>query len=179
MRALLALALAVGFYLLAVSVALLLFAAPLVEILVLERIHLKLMLFCWVGAALVLGSLAPRPDPFTAPGPELERANHPRLFAENDRIAGLAGQAGPSVVYLLPDVNAFVTQRGGFLGLGSRRVLGLGLPLLQILSVSELRAVLAHEFGHYHAGDTRLGPLIHSTAPRWRGRWGTCRVTTT
>jgi hypothetical protein len=39
----------------------------------------------------------------------------------------------------------------------------LGLPLLQVLTVSEMRAVLAHEFGHYHGGDTRLAPWIYRT----------------
>jgi Zn-dependent protease with chaperone function len=34
------------------------------------------------------------------------------------------------------------------MGFGSRRVMGLGLPLLQALNVSQLEAVLAHEFGH-------------------------------
>jgi hypothetical protein len=32
-----------------------------------------------------------------------------------------------------------------------------------MLSVDELRAVLAHEFGHYHGGDTALGPWIYRT----------------
>jgi heat shock protein HtpX len=41
--------------------------------------------------------------------------------------------------------------------------MGLGLSLLQTLSVSQFRAVLAHEFGHFHAGDTKLGPWIYRT----------------
>src|SRR2546430_16869096 len=69
----------------------------------------------------------------------------------------------PTEVSLVADVNAFVTTRGGFMGFGSRRVMGLGLPLLQTLGVRELRAVLAHEFGHYHGGDTKLGPWIYKT----------------
>ena len=32
-----------------------------------------------------------------------------------------------------------------------------------MLSVSQLRAVLAHEFGHFHGGDTKLGPWIYKT----------------
>jgi hypothetical protein len=31
------------------------------------------------------------------------------------------------------------------------------------MSVAQMRAVLAHEFGHYHGGDTRLGPWIYRT----------------
>jgi heat shock protein HtpX len=68
----------------------------------------------------------------------------------------------PKEVYLIAEVNAWVAQRGGILGVGSRRVVGLGLPLMRILSVAQLRAVLAHEFGHYYGGDTRLGPLVYS-----------------
>ena len=41
--------------------------------------------------------------------------------------------------------------------------MGLGLPLLQLLTVHQLRAVLAHEFGHYFGGDTKLGPWIYRT----------------
>ena len=47
--------------------------------------------------------------------------------------------------------------------MGSRRMMGIGLPLLVILTVPQLRSVIAHEFGHYHGGDTRLGPLIYRT----------------
>jgi heat shock protein HtpX len=49
------------------------------------------------------------------------------------------------------------------MGCRSRRVMGLGLPLLQVLSVCQLRAVLAHEFGHFHGGDTKLGPWVYKT----------------
>jgi heat shock protein HtpX len=49
------------------------------------------------------------------------------------------------------------------MGFGSRRVMGIGLPLLSILTVSELRGVLAHEFAHYYSGDTRLGPWVYKT----------------
>jgi hypothetical protein len=33
--------------------------------------------------------------------------------------------------------------------------------LLSVLTVSQLRAVLAHEFAHYYGGDTRLGPWVY------------------
>jgi heat shock protein HtpX len=49
------------------------------------------------------------------------------------------------------------------MGVGGRRVMAVGLPLLQHLTVSEVRGVLAHEFGHYHGGDVKLGPWLYKT----------------
>jgi Zn-dependent protease with chaperone function len=102
-------------------------------------------------------------DHFQAPGPELRAADHPNLFREVQDIARATGQTMPASVYLVPEVNAWVAQRGGLLGFGSHRVMGLGLPLLQAMNVSQFRAVLAHEFGHFHGGDTALGPWIYKT----------------
>lgn len=110
-----------------------------------------------VMAGTMLWSLVPRREKFTPPGPRLEAARHPRLFAEIARLATSLNEPAPEEVYLIPDVNAFVGQTGS----GGRRIMGLGLPLLQILTVSRFRAVLAHEFGHYYSGDTRLGPWVY------------------
>jgi hypothetical protein len=41
--------------------------------------------------------------------------------------------------------------------------MGVGLPLLDTLTIPEFRGVIAHEFGHYHGGDTALGPWIYKT----------------
>src|ERR1700683_5107066 len=54
-------------------------------------------------------------------------------------------------------------NRGGVMGFGSRRLMGWGLPLLSTMTVSQFRAVLAHEFAHYYGGDTSLGPWVHRT----------------
>ena len=87
----------------------------------------------------------------------------PQLFEVLNGVASSTEQTMPADVYLVNDVNAFVTQRGGVMGFGSRRVMGIGLPLMQALTVQELKAVLAHEFGHYHAGDVSIGPWIYKT----------------
>ena len=121
----------------------------------------------FVGGVLVAGamlwSLLPRRDKFAAPGLLLDRAAHPHLFAELDNIASALREPLPREVYLIGEPNAWVADRGGVLGLGSRRVMGLGLPLLAALNVSQFRAILAHEFAHYYGGDTRLGPWLHRT----------------
>jgi heat shock protein HtpX len=120
---------------------------------------LLLVIFGVIIAATMLWSMIPRRDKFVAPGLLLDRATQPRLFAELENIAGSLNEPMPSEVYLIGDVNAWVADRGGFFG--SRRVMGLGLPLLSILTVSQFRAVLAHEFAHYYGGDTRLGPWVY------------------
>src|SRR4030095_10177304 len=45
----------------------------------------------------------------------------------------------------------------------ARPIMILGLPLIAVLNVSELRGVIAHEFGHYAGGETKLAPLIYRT----------------
>jgi len=110
----------------------------------------------------ILWSLIPRRDKFEPPGIPIDLQRETELQAEIAAIAGSLMEDLPAEVYLIPDANAFVAQRGGILGIGSRRVMGLGLPLLQTLNISQFRAVLAHEFAHFYAGDTRLGPLVYN-----------------
>ena len=111
--------------------------------------------------SMLLWSIIPRRDHFEPPGPLLREEDEPELFAAIDEIARATGQKKPDLVYAVPQVNAFVTHRGGFLGIGAKRVMGIGWPLLQNLTVNEFKAVLAHEFGHFHGGDLRRGPVIY------------------
>lgn len=162
-RAVLALVLMVGFYLLAIGIASGLLWIPYAELVYAHRVTPKLAIICIIGGLVILWSVLPRFDKFIAPGPELKREKYPKLFKELETVAQATNQAMPSEVYLVEDVNAWVMQRGGIMGLGSRRVMGLGLPLMRILTCSQFRAVLAHEFGHYHGGDTKIGPWIYKT----------------
>ena len=158
-RAVLAVLLTIGFYLLAVGLIIALLGVPFIEITVLHRISLRISLFCLAGAALIAYSLTPTFEHFRAPGQRISAGSHPRLFGELTMIANAVGERMPDEVYLVPGINAAVRQRAGLMGLGDRRVLLLGLPLLRVLRVSELRAILVHEFGHYR-GHTRFGPWI-------------------
>jgi Zn-dependent protease with chaperone function len=122
-----------------------------------------LFLFGVAIAGAIVWSVIPRPDKFKAPGPLLEKSEHPRLFAELESIAAALNEPMPREVYLIGDLNAWVGDRGGLMGFSSRRVMGLGLPLLAVLTVSQFRAILAHEFAHYYGGDTSLGPWVYKT----------------
>jgi Zn-dependent protease with chaperone function len=84
----------------------------------------------------------------------------PQLWAEVEQAARAAGTAAPDRLILVGDVNAAVSERSRLLGLmGGRRTMYLGLPLLAGVTVPQLRAVLAHEFGHYGNQDTRLAGM--------------------
>jgi len=121
-----------------------------------------LLLIGLVMGATIAWSLVPRRDRFQTPGVLLPLSQHPRLQAHLSEVAHALGQELPGELYLIPDANAWVREHGGVLGFGSRRVMALGLPLLTSLSVSQLRAVLAHEFSHFYSGDTRLGPVVYA-----------------
>ncbi len=150
LKALLAVDLIIGFYLLVIGIAV---AAPLL----IGPIGLVL-------SFLVLVSAWPKRTYFLSPGPLLRPEEHPRLFEELEDVAKSLGEEMPVSVYLLTETNAFVTQRGSRAVLGGgERVMGIGLPLFQGLTVSELRGVLAHEFGHFHGGDTKLIAWIYRT----------------
>jgi len=161
-RAALAIALLIGFYVLAIGIAVVLILIPYEAYSNNIRLPGKLVVICVAGAGIILWSILPRFDKFKSPGPQLTAEDQPELLEMVTSVSQATGEAMPKEVYLIADVNAWVAQRGGILGFGSRRVMGLGLPLMQILSVTQLRAVLAHEFGHYYGGDTRLGPLVYN-----------------
>jgi Zn-dependent protease with chaperone function len=152
----------IGFYVLALAVAFGLLAAIYFSVAA-GHIYPRLILFGAMTAGVILWSIVPRFDKFSEPGPRLTEDAQPELFGLVREVAAATNEAMPAEVYLVPDVNAYVANRGGIAGLGSRRVMGVGLPLLQTLTVSQLRAVLAHEFGHYAAGDLKLGAWVYRT----------------
>ncbi|MBT2444160.1 M48 family metalloprotease [Streptomyces sp. ISL-36] len=87
-------------------------------------------------------------------------ADEPRLWRAVRELAEQVGTRAPGEIRLTAEVNAAVSEDSRLLGLlGGRRRLYLGLPLMAGLSEARLRAVLAHEFGHFTHADTRLSAL--------------------
>ncbi|MGW3914350.1 M48 family metalloprotease [Streptomyces sp. NPDC005070] len=86
--------------------------------------------------------------------------DQPELWEEVRAAAEVARERPPDELYLVNEANAGVAEQSRLLGLlpGRRRIF-LGLPLLAGLTVPRLRAVLAHEFGHYGHRDGRVGAL--------------------
>ncbi|MGW2374266.1 M48 family metalloprotease [Kitasatospora sp. NPDC001683] len=94
------------------------------------------------------------------PGVVLTRERQPAVWAMVDRIAERTGVRGPAEIRLVPQVNAGVFEETRLLGLiPGKRHLVIGAPLLLGLTEGELESVLAHEFGHYSNRDVKLAAV--------------------
>jgi Zn-dependent protease with chaperone function len=95
----------------------------------------------------------------------LTKAEAPRLFIALAEVAKVARLPRVDKVYLMADAGISVNEEGGPLkvltGRGER-VLNLGFAALRGMSVTELKAILAHEYGHFSHGETRLTPVVGS-----------------
>src|SRR5262245_33608822 len=111
--------------------------------------------FALAGALLV--AAWPRRERTFVPGFEIDEASQPRLFEWIRKITKAGKEAMPDKVYLTNDMNAAVAHVHNRFSVRQQRILILGLPLLQVLTVPEVAAVLAHEFGHFAGGHTRFG----------------------
>ncbi len=98
--------------------------------------------------------------PFRSKGISLHEKVAPGLYALAREVAEELGTEAPIEIYLERGASAYVVQVGGFLGLGSRRVMGVGAALLQVLQRDELRSVLAHELGRFLVGHSPVAALV-------------------
>ncbi|MFB6620611.1 M48 family metalloprotease [Streptomyces sp. NPDC056367] len=103
----------------------------------------------------------PKEEPPAGIKVTVTEAQEPALWEAVHDVARQVETRAPDEIVLVQDVNAAVSEDSSALGLrpGTRR-LYLGLPLMMGLDEMQLRAVLAHEMGHYANFDTRLTPLI-------------------
>ena len=94
---------------------------------------------------------------------EVTADEQPELFAFIARIADDTGAPRPHKVYLSADVNAAVFLDVGLINLivPSRKNLILGLGLVNSLSLDELKAVIAHEFGHFAQRSMGVGQWVY------------------
>lgn len=90
---------------------------------------------------------------------EVKREQQPRLLDYLHQLADAAGAPRPHRVFLSNRVNAAVFYDLSLLNLifPSKKNLEIGLPLVNSLSQGELRAVLAHEFGHFAQRSMAVG----------------------
>lgn len=89
---------------------------------------------------------------------------HPELVAFIEQLCAETGAARPKHIYLTPNVNASVFYQHPLLSLvwPVRKSMVIGVGLINALTLSEFKAVLAHEFGHFAQSSMRLGSYVYS-----------------
>src|SRR5688572_3102674 len=109
-RALVALALWLGFYAVGLGVALALFWLPRAQVVYEGYLGLSGIL-CALGGLSVLWALFPRFEPFEPPSEALDRAALPRFGGLVGDVAARVGHPEPKDLFLTHDANAFAGQR--------------------------------------------------------------------
>jgi Zn-dependent protease with chaperone function len=104
------------------------------------------------GCALIAWAVVPRKTHLPLDGIPLNPAQQPDLVAFLEEVAKRTGQPLPSLVLLTVDARTTTGFYSGFAGIGSQRVLSIGLPYFAVLERDELAALLAHELGHFYKG---------------------------
>jgi Zn-dependent protease with chaperone function len=113
-------------------------------------------------------------------GHRLQPGEAAGLREEVERIRRQVGAGRLHGIVINDALNAAAAYLPNGFGLwNQRQYLVLGLPLLQLLNRSELAAVVAHEFGHFHGGHGRFGAWIYRLRSSWyrlmegvaRGGW--------
>jgi Zn-dependent protease with chaperone function len=94
---------------------------------------------------------------------EVFEEDHPRLFDFIDRLCEETGADFPARVFINFEVNAMASHDISFLRLfvPSKKYLTLGLGLVNVLNLTEFKALLAHEFGHFSQKSMKIGGYVY------------------
>jgi Zn-dependent protease with chaperone function len=121
------------------------------------------------SASALVGIIKPKPSATLSMPIDLEK--HPQVKEIIAEVAGNLETRMPDHVILNAQPGFFVTQgsleSGGTVLKG--RILSLGLPSMRSINVTQLKAILAHEFAHFTGNDTAYSVFV---APVYRGIYG-------
>lgn len=94
---------------------------------------------------------------------ELDPEEEPELLAFVHRVADETGARRPARIFLSDRVNAAVFYDAGLWNLivPTRKNLEIGLGLVNVLSLDEFKAVVAHEFGHFAQRSMGIGSWVY------------------
>ncbi|MCA2980277.1 MAG: M48 family metalloprotease [Myxococcaceae bacterium] len=94
---------------------------------------------------------------------EVDPARQPTLFAFIGKLADDTGAPRPNKVFLSGRVNAAVFYELSFWNLlfPTKKNLELGLGLVNALTLDELKAVVAHEYGHFAQRTMAVGRWVY------------------
>ncbi|WP_183147995.1 M48 family metalloprotease [Chryseobacterium nematophagum] len=95
---------------------------------------------------------------------EIRRTDEPELFKMIDEIVQEAETNFPKKIYLSYDVNASVFYDSSFwsMFLPIQKNLTIGMGLINTTTTQELKAILAHEFGHFSQRSMKVGSYVYN-----------------
>ncbi len=94
---------------------------------------------------------------------EITPKSQPRLFAMINELVTVVGTNSPKKVYLSHEVNASVFYDSSFWSLifPVKKNLHIGMGLINTITEEELKAILAHEFGHFSQKSMKVGSYVY------------------
>jgi Zn-dependent protease with chaperone function len=95
---------------------------------------------------------------------EITKTDQPELFEFIRKLTKDTHTSFPKKIYLSADVNACVFYDSSFWSMffPVRKNLQIGLGLVNCLNISEFKAVMAHEFGHFSQRSMKLGSFVYN-----------------
>ena len=95
---------------------------------------------------------------------EIKQIDEPELFAMINELVKETGTDFPKKVYLSYDVNASVFYDSTFwsMFLPIKKNLTIGIGLVNVCTKQELKAILAHEFGHFSQRSMKVGSYVYN-----------------
>ena len=94
---------------------------------------------------------------------EITEDEHPQLFAFIRQLCAETNAPLPHKVYVNHEINACVFYNSTILSLflPVKKNLLIGLGLVNSINLTEFKAVLAHEFGHFSQSSMKLGSYVY------------------
>lgn len=95
---------------------------------------------------------------------EITESDHPALFSFIQQVSEETQTPAPKKVFLSADINAGVFYDSTFLSMffPVKKNLVIGLGMINVVNMSELKAILAHEFGHFSQKSLRLSSYVYT-----------------
>jgi len=95
---------------------------------------------------------------------EITKEQQPELFDFIHRLTEETGSPKPKRIFLTTDVNAGMFYDSGFWSMffPVKKNLQIGLGLVNAVNLSEFKAIMAHEFGHFSQRSMKFGSYVYN-----------------
>ncbi|MFN3753837.1 M48 family metalloprotease [Flavobacterium sp.] len=95
---------------------------------------------------------------------EINLTEEPELYKMIQELVEEIGTDFPNKIYISPQVNASVFYDSGFWSMffPVKKNLHIGMGLVNATTVTELKGILAHEFGHFSQKSMKVGSYVYN-----------------